>query len=353
MEMNLDRIAVAADRQQAVAFEVIQNIIMYFIFIQVIAVNKQLRIKLEFEFFHFRLLLTFFIIAQGKSRRHAYIRMEGSAMKEKNTYTIARRLAESTALLRNSDAYLHYLQLMSRFHHYSFRNTLLIYGQKPDATYVAGYQTWIRDFGRHVRRGEKAIRIFAPCRAKKNENEKEEVCRFRCTSVFDISQTEGRPLTSFISEKIQGVIENEDAFLMALKEIAPVPVILKEDLHVHGAYDPQEGVIYLQTGLAPPFAIRTLIHEIAHAHLHHPGCAERSRRQKEVEAESVAYTVCWHYGLDTSAYSLGYIAGWMEAHDEKMIFTSLAEIVRTSDAVIKALDQLLLPAVADHMITPG
>ena len=266
-------------------------------------------------------------------------------MNPKETEQIVRSLQESIASLQSDESYRRYLSLLSRFHTYSFRNTLLIYRQMPSATYVAGYQTWIREFERHVRKGEKGIRIFAPCRCREDP---QEIAFFRCISVFDISQTEGRPLNAFISEKIQGTIEDEDAFLHALFFVCPVEVRERKDMDIHGCYDPKAQCIYLKEGMEKKLAIRTLIHEIAHASMHTR--SSLSRRTKEVEAESVAYTVCAHYGLDTSPYSFGYIAGWME--EENSFEKSMHAISETSSALIQQLDQLLIPKVSAHVLMP-
>jgi hypothetical protein len=274
----------------------------------------------------------------------AYIHAEVIRMKDNSASSIAASLAESINALRSDEAYMHYLQLMARFHHYSSRNTLLIYHQMPEATYVAGYRTWQDTFDRHVRRGEKAIRIFAPMKKKNDEDLK----GFRCISVFDVSQTEGRPLPSLVEEKIRGVIEDEEAFTAALIHSCPVPVVFRKDLTVHGLYDPRAGQIQIRADMESRLAIRTLIHETAHAILHGSD-REKSRRRKEVEAESVAYTVSSHYGLDTSAYSFGYIAGWMEGMSPADLSASFHDIVRTSDTIIAALDDLLLPKVSDHV----
>lgn len=260
---------------------------------------------------------------------------------------IVKSLDESLHSFQNSEKYRKYLSLMSRFHRYSFRNTLLIYRQRPDATYVAGYCTWQNDFDRHVKKGEKAIRIFAPLVPDRNRPEQKQ---FRCVSVFDIAQTEGKPLDAITEEKIQGTIENEEAFLEALKHICPVPVICRKDMDFHGCYDPQENLICLNADLPCRQSIRTLIHEMAHAILH--AHADYSRRRREVEAESVAYTVCTHYGLDTSAYSFGYIAGWMEG-EQDLILSSMRSIVSTSSLIITRLDALLLPKFSARTFQPA
>lgn len=267
--------------------------------------------------------------------------------KQTNTIDIVRALNEGVQSLRNSDQYRSYLSVMSHFHRYSFSNSILIYRQMPTATLVAGYHTWMSEFDRHVRKGEKGIRIYAPIRKKRTDDDEETVTRFRPVSVFDVSQTEGRPLPTIVTDTIYGTVEDYDAFICALKEISPVPVTYQALYEGHGYYSETDGRIVIARGMSQLQTVKTLIHEIAHARMH-SGNVSKDRRQKEIEAESVAYTVCRHFGLNTSDYSFGYIAGWMQDISEKELCSFMNDICRTSDQMIQDIDALTLPKVSAH-----
>lgn len=221
-----------------------------------------------------------------------------------------------------SDSWKTYLKTMSQFHHYSISNSLLIYLQKPQATYVAGFQTWKNKFNRYVRKGEKAIRILAPLKKMIEDENNEEILitGFRCASVFDISQTKGDPLPEYMKDALQGKVENYDTFLRALRLSSPVPVSLASfSSHAHGYYDPDEKQILIKNDMSEIMTVKTCVHEIAHAILHakESGRENISKFQKETEAESVAYAVCAYYGIDTEEYSFPYIAGWSQTHSTK------------------------------------
>ena len=270
--------------------------------------------------------------------------------------------------LFNSEKYMEYLQTMSKFHNYSFNNTLLIMFQKPDASAIAGYNAWKDKFHRQVKKGEKGIKIIAPAPYKKTiEVEKLDkagqpvfdgdgkpvmttkeiqVPTFKVTSVFDVSQTEGEPLPT-IATQLEGNIETYEKFFRTLKEISPVPITLEPiDSGANGFFNPVENRIVVKDSLSEMQTIKTTIHEIAHSILHalpekgEDGVTVDDRpdsRTKEVQAESVAYTVRQRFGIDTSDYSFGYIAGWSSGQETKELKASLEVIRETASDIIEKI----------------
>lgn len=249
---------------------------------------------------------------------------------------ITERLERGVKELFTSDRYTEYLRTMSKFHNYSFNNTVLIAMQKPEATLVAGYQAWQKKFKRHVMKGEKGIQIIAPTPIRLREEvekydpvtkelmvrpdgqpETEEVVsiipRFKLTTVFDVSQTDGQPLPELASELL-GNVENFEIFMKALKMVSPVPSRFDQIRgEAKGYYDSAKKEIVIREGMSESQTMKTAIHEVTHAILHDRDRMEELGEQKdrltrEVEAESVAYTVCQYFGLDTSDYSFPYVA---------------------------------------------
>ena len=347
---------------------------------------------------------------------------------------ITDKLEQGIKELFESERFKEYLRTMSKFYHYSFSNTLLIAMQKPEATYVAGYTSWQRNFDRQVMKGEKGIKILAPAPYKaKEEREKidpstqkpvldadgkpvtetVEVMRpaFKVVSVFDISQTDGKELPDIIVDELSGSVENYAAFFEALKQESPAPIAF-EDIPggAKGYFSPVENRIAIQEGMSEIQTIKTAIHEIAHAKLHSIDrpepeptwkivmisdggtkrdflsgfaseteaneAAEREgwrfidenrfewrleveedtsavqemrkdRHTKEVEAESVAYTVCQRYGIETSDYSFGYIAGWSSDKETKELKGSLETIRKTAAEMIDSIDAKLKVLLAE------
>lgn len=283
---------------------------------------------------------------------------------------ITEQLEQGVKELFTSEMYTEYLRTMSQFHNYSFNNTLLIAMQKPDATLVAGYQAWQKKFKRQVRRGEKAIQIIAPAPIREKQEvekidpetqepvlrfdgqpETEEVeiviPRFRVASVFDISQTDGEPLPELETPELMGSVENFKVFMKAVQEVSPVPVRFDEiSSGAKGYYSNTEKEIVIQNGMSESQTMKTGIHEVTHAMLHDRDFMEeqgekKNQMTKEVEAESVAYTVCQYFGLDTSDYSFPYIAGWSSSMDMKELRTSMDTIRKTAGSFIDSMTEVI------------
>ena len=280
---------------------------------------------------------------------------------------ITDRLETGIQELFESERYIAYLTSMAKFHSYSFNNTLLIAMQGGQL--VAGYNKWRDDFHRNVKRGEKGIKILAPApyKVKKEmpkldeqgqpvmdkdgkpltEVQETQVPAFKIVSVFDVSQTEGEPLPSIGVDELAGNVEQYEDFFKALEQTSPVPMAF-EDIPggSHGYYHLTEKRIAIQENMSELQTLKTAIHEIAHAKLHAidpdaPVTKQADRpdsRTREVQAESVAYAVCQHYGLDTSDYSFGYVAGWSSGKDLKELRASLETIRATAHELITTID---------------
>ena len=291
---------------------------------------------------------------------------------------ITDKLEQGIKELFESERFKEYLRTMSKFYNYSFNNTLLIAMQKPEATYVAGYTSWQRNFDRQVMKGEKGIKILAPAPYKAQEEREKidpitqkpvigadgktvtetvEVLRpaFKVVSVFDVSQTDGKELPDIIVDELKGTVENYEAFFDALKQESPVPISF-EDIPggAKGFFSPVESRIAIQEGMSEIQTVKTAIHEIAHAKLHAVNPDEKTapedkkdRHTKEVEAESVAYTVCQRYGIETSDYSFGYIAGWSSGKETKELKSSLDTIRKTAAEMIEGIDAKLKVLLAE------
>ena len=283
---------------------------------------------------------------------------------------ITDRLEQGILEVFESERYKEYLRVMSKFHHYSFNNTMLIALQKPDASLIAGFSAWKNTHGRTVKKGEKGIRIIAPAPFKvKQEMEKldpktnmplvgadgnaiiEEkeitIPAYKVVSVFDVSQTEGKELPSIGVDELTGDVSQYEDFFTALKKASPVPIALEHiEGSAHGYYHLAEKRIAIDDNMSELQTLKTAIHEIAHAKLHDidlnaPKEEKENRpnqRTREVEAESVAYTVCRHYGLDTSDYSFGYVAGWSSGKELSELKGSLETIRLAASELIDSID---------------
>ena len=247
-----------------------------------------------------------------------------------------------------SEKYRDLLRVMSLFHNYSANNCLLIALQCPHASYVAGYTSWRNNFHRQVKKGEKAIRIISPikCKKKNEEDEEEERIGFKSASVFDISSTyqipDMEPVTIGV-EDLQGHVENYKDFLHAFQSISPVPVDFRLfDGDARGYYSDAEKIIVIQDGMTERQSVKTLVHEIAHAMLHTKEKLQehkKDRKQKELEAESVAYIVCEHYGFDSEDYSFPYIIGWGGTGFQDILKESMTVIQKTADQIITGVNK--------------
>lgn len=284
---------------------------------------------------------------------------------------ITDQLETGLAALFESDAYKTYLTTLSKFHDYSLNNTILIAMQKPDATLVAGYSSWQKQFGRQVNKGEKAIRILAPTPYKQKvevdktdpntgeilfnpdgstQKEVQEILRpaFKVVNVFDVSQTDGRELPTIGVNELTGDVQQFEMFFEALKCTCPVPMEFEQiGSGAKGYYHQVDRRIAIQSGMSQTQTIKTAIHEMAHQKLHainpelgkpEPGQDILTRNGKEVEAESVAYTVCQHYGIDTSDYSFAYIAGWSHGKETPELKASLNTIRTAASEMISEID---------------
>lgn len=266
-----------------------------------------------------------------------------------------------------SEKYKNYLKVMSKFHHYSFRNNLLIASQKPDATYVAGYQAWRTKFKRQVQRGEKGIEIlgYTPYHRTetvqvkdkngnpvfdvngeiKTEKRKVLIPAFSPVNVFDVSQTKGEPLPQLINE-LDGSVEAYNDLFNAIGSVSRYKVEF-EDIKggAKGYCDYLNKKIAINNGMSEVQNIKTLIHEITHADLHVPEIEQSNKkdsRTREIEAESTAFVVSNHYGIDTSDYSFGYLASWSSSRELEELQSSLETIQKQANELIDRIDEKLL-----------
>ena len=291
---------------------------------------------------------------------------------QKRLDEIMEKLEQGVKDVFTSDKYVKYLSTMAKFHDYSFNNILLIAMQRPDATLIAGYQAWKKNFGRNVMQGEKGIRILAPSpyKIKQNVEKKDSVTgktligndgkpvmeekevtipAYKVVTVFDVSQTEGKELPT-IADELTGDVKQYEDFFAALERTSPVPIgFEKIKGGAHGYYRLDEKRIAIDEGMSELQNLKTAIHEMAHAKMHDIDLnaspeqqqARPDRRTREVQAESVAYIVCQHYGLETSDYSFEYIATWSSGREIAELKESLTVIRNTASELIKDIDKNL------------
>lgn len=287
---------------------------------------------------------------------------DGPSMEER-VKALTDQLESGVKEIYASDHYAEYMSAMAKFHHYSFGNIILILFQYPKASRVAGIKTW-NELGRHVNKGEHGIQILAPCpfqkivsRIKRDPNTGQilygpdgqplkeqtfvEANRFRAVTVFDISQTDGKELPSLKAQELTGEVEDYESVFQRLAALSPLPVIYDTlPGQAKGQTNFLEQKVIIRPGMSQLQTIKTLVHEITHAMLHDPDNQPlgviRDRRRAEVEAESVAYVVCQHFGLDTSDYSLGYVAGWGRGKELDELKSSLQTIHATATKIIDA-----------------
>ena len=278
--------------------------------------------------------------------------------------------------LFESEKYMRYLSVMSRFHRYSVNNTMLIYMQKPDATLVAGYNKWKNQFERHVKRGEHGITIIAPTPFKKKIEEQKldpdtkapmldaegkiimeerevEIPMFRPVKVFDVSQTDGKPLPELASS-LSGNVQNYEAFMEALRRSAPVPLSVEPmAANMDGYFSPDQQRIAIREGMSEVQTVSAAVHEIAHSKLHNYAKVQeeaaragdkeppkkKDRNTEEVEAESISYAVCQYYGIQTGENSFGYIANWSQGKELPELRASLETINKAAGELIADIDR--------------
>ena len=278
--------------------------------------------------------------------------------------------------LFESEKYMRYLSVMSRFHRYSVNNTMLIYMQKPDATLVAGYNKWKNQFERHVKKGEHGITIIAPTPFKKKIEEQKldpdtkapmldadgkvimeerevEIPMFRPVKVFDVSQTDGKPLPELASS-LSGSVQNYEAFMEALRRSAPVPLSVEPmAANMDGYFSPDRQRIAIREGMSEVQTVSAAVHEIAHSKLHNYAKAQaeaaragdkeppqkKDRNTEEVEAESISYAVCQYFGIQTGENSFGYIASWSHGKELPELRASLETINKAAGELIADIDR--------------
>ena len=285
------------------------------------------------------------------------------------------RLKEITASIEDgikelfqSESYAQYLQTMSRFHHYSVNNQVLIHMQKPDATLVAGFNKWKNQFGRNVIKGEHGIKIIAPTPFKKKieqekldpdtqlpmldadgkvitEEKTIQIPMYKPVTVFDVSQTEGKPLPQ-LAHDLSGNVANYDVFMEALRRSSPVPISIEVmGGGMDGYFDLEHQDIAIRKGMSEVQTVSAVIHEMAHALLHNRAkdteekTPELSRSTEEVQAESISYAVCAYYGIATGDNSFGYIASWSKDKTLPELRESLEVISKTADGLINDIDR--------------
>ena len=316
----------------------------------------------------------------ARKPRRQYTDEEKAGFREKQQAElkeIAASIEKGVESFRDSDRYKEFLSVMATFHNYSFRNVMLICGQNPNASVVAGFNKW-KELGRHVKKGEKGLRILAPLMRKAKDDGREQaeeaaaedqdkkvLYGFKAVSVFDVSQTEGKPLPSPVTEPMQAV-DHFDALLSALQEISDVPIVLADPARMTsrfgdevkgfftsnaGAYGRDLGVpgippgpmICVRDGMSEAMTAKTLIHELAHSLLHGEGSEHKDDMQaiREFDAESVAFVVAKHLGIDTDDYTFGYLNSWVNDKTPLVLQTQLPLIVKTAGSVIGRLDPAL------------
>ena len=291
---------------------------------------------------------------------------------------ITERLEQGVKDIFTSEMYTMYLRTMAKFHNYSFNNTLLIAMQRPDATLVAGFQAWKNKFNRYVKKGEKGIQIIAPAPIKEveerekidkdtglavlKENGEPEmermeyvIPRFRVTTVFDVSQTDGEPLPLLEVNELTASVKDYALLTAAIEQVSPVPIRFDEiEGEAKGYYSDIEKEICVQTGMGESQTIKTMIHEVAHAMLHNSDLMEqrgeeKDRLTKETEAESIAFTVCSALRIDTSDYSFPYVASWASGKELKELKDSMDTIRLTAADFLEKLEAAVAERSAERM----
>lgn len=291
---------------------------------------------------------------------------------------ITERLEQGVKDIFTSEMYTKYLLTMSKFHNYSFNNTLLIAMQRPDATLVAGYNAWKNKFNRYVKKGEKGIQIIAPAPVKErgerekidkdtgltvlNENGEPEIevverviPRFRVTTVFDYAQTDGEPLPTLEVNELTARVKDYTLLKEAIEQVSPVPIRFGEiEGNAKGYYSHVDKEICVRADMGESQTIKTMIHEVAHAMLHDSDQMkqrgeEKDQLTKETEAESIAFTVCSALGIDTSDYSFPYVASWASGKELKELKDSMDTIRLTAANFLEKLETAVAERSVERM----
>jgi hypothetical protein len=276
-------------------------------------------------------------------------------MKNAKMEEAQKQLLEGVQSFKDSGTFKRYLDVMSKFHSYSFYNTMLIFMQRPEAQQVAGYKAWQEKFGRHVKQGGKAIWILAPRNYKKQKtvtvkdaagNDVQETyeavwTNFVTVPVYDVSDTEGKELPSIGVHELTAQVKDYNKILAVLKSASPVSVSFEHvEGGAHGYYSPLENRIVVDEGMSEAQTIKTLSHEIAHALLNEQDEKNKvSREAREVEAESVAYIVTKEFGIDSSDYSFGYVSTWANSGNIKEVRSYMENIRKTATSILDKIEK--------------
>ena len=306
------------------------------------------------------------------SNTHDFDPKKAAEQRKAELKDITEKLEKGVQDVYSSEQYQDLLNTMAKFPHYSVNNNILIMMQKPDATLVQSYTGW-KKMGRFVKKGEKGIRILAPAPFKLEKEQdkvdesgkvvldkdgeavKEKVeinmTAFKPVSTFDVSQTEGEPLPTIGVDELTGNIEGYQTLFEAIKSASPVPIGF-EDIKsgAKGYFHVEENRIAINSGMSEIQNVKTAIHEMAHAKLHNSEAQKdnkQSKSSKEVEAESVAYTVCQHYGIDTSDYSFAYVATWSQGKELPELKESLNTIRNAASELITKIDEKVQELTAE------
>ena len=301
---------------------------------------------------------------------------------QKRIHEVTERLEAGIKDFLSSEKYQDYLKVMSRFHNYSSSNSILIAMQKPDASLVAGYTTWDKKFERHPKKGSHGIKIFAPAPVATNtfvEREKidpvtqlpvldengdpvmESIAvkrpAFKVVTVFDVSDTEGKPLPELDVPQLTGDVEQYELLMDAIRRTSTVTIEFESITSgANGYFSLTDKRIAINEGMSELQTVKTAIHELAHSRLHdidttkpvHKLPAQKDKATKEVEAESIAFVVSEHFGLDTSDYSFGYIGTWSSDRSLPELKASLQTIRDASTSIITDLEKHLSELQIEH-----
>lgn len=286
--------------------------------------------------------------SQKRYRNKAYFANTDKPRKDVSQIITSLEQDFSSFLKQDENRYQEYLRTMARFHKYSVNNTMLIFLQRPEASYINSYSGW-KSVGRMVRKGEKGIRIIAPVTVKvqkESENDpsglrtaEEKVVAFRTAYVFDLSQTEGKELPLLNNKELIGNVSQYAKIMDAIRQISPVPIRFGDlnSITTKGYYDHTNRLIMIRKGMSELHTVKTAIHELTHALLHSEKTADKSSFIKETVAESVAYVVCNALGLDTGEYSFPYLASWSESHKYHSPFYKFSILICILEKIIRKI----------------